>query len=36
MTITRLFKPNSSEIPAYIRNHIENKIEPGDNAFVAA
>ena len=31
-----LFKPNSSEIPAYIREHIENKIEIGDNAFVAA
>ncbi len=31
-----LFKPDSPEIPAYIREHIENKIEIGDNAFVAA
>ena len=31
-----LFKPDSTEIPAYIREHIENKIEIGDNAFVAA
>ena len=31
-----LYEPNSPEIPAYIREHIENRIEPGDNAFVAA
>ena len=31
-----LYEPNSPEIPAYIREHIENRVEPGDNAFVAA
>ena len=31
-----LYEPNSPEIPAYIREHIKNRIEPGDNAFVAA
>lgn len=31
-----LYEPNSPEIPTYIREHIENRIEPGDNAFVAA
>ena len=31
-----LFGLDDMEIPAYIREHIENKIEIGDNAFVAA
>ena len=31
-----LFKLNDLEIPTYIREQIENKIEVGDNAFVAA
>ena len=31
-----LFGLDDMEIPAYIREHIENKIELGENAFVAA
>jgi transcriptional regulator with XRE-family HTH domain len=31
-----LFGLSDPEIPAYIREHIENKIEIGENAFVAA
>lgn len=30
------FPLDSSEISAYVRDHIENRIEEGDNAFVAA
>jgi len=31
-----LFSLSDNEIPSYIREHIQNKIEAGDNAFVAA
>ena len=31
-----LFDLDDTEIPIYIRDHIENRIETGDNAFVAA
>lgn len=31
-----LFNLNDTEIPTYVRDHIENRIERGDNAFFAA